>query len=536
MGLRVSGSKLSLVKACAYPFRSDVDVAPEPEVGRPAHTGIGFALLREHAVEPGRFEARPEVSQQARLDVLYEGGKERAERLIERWLKWWGGYQERRPGLRWESEIPFAFDPTTGKARRLKISAHRAYEGAKSHEFVGTADMIGTSASSIIVLDEKTGRPENVTPAVDNQQLKFLSMCHSLVEGPRVGHVGLVFPHVEVPLDEALIDGISIDAAKREFMALPARIASAKPTIGDWCKFCPHRSACPAWRQADDIFGAGRPPRAVSSPPMARIRTKTPAADVVQPSDLATDGGDQGAEPEVPPTPPPVVEVVEDEVALGGRAVRVTRTKIKPGVILFQAAPEQPVAPPDPEPEPRRATQRIRTADDFMMMGSRPLEDRDVPKLHEDFERIVERIYKVDALKEYDRLEKALKVGERRTDRGALNQALDEAEDNARLAHALFLASMLEAANWKSDAEIIMAPIRHVAVAELEKEKKTRTRTKDITEVDVRAKMAITNPDEFKWHAAHAAKISGMELQLKKLADLWSSRCASLRIMLDKVR
>jgi len=95
---------------------------------------------------------------------------------------------------------------------------------------------------------------------------------------------------------------------------------------------------------------------------------------------------------------------------------------------------------------------------------------------------------------------------------------------------------MLEAANWKSDAEIIMAPIRHVAVAELEKEKKTRTRTKDITEVDVRAKMAITNPDEFKWHAAHAAKISGMELQLKKLADLWSSRCASLRIMLDKVR
>lgn len=235
MGLRLSASRLSHAKSCGYPYRADVDAGPEEPVGRAAHTGVGFALLREYAIEPERFAAVPVLPVQAQLDVLYEGGRVRAERLVERWLHWWAGYSAGKPGLRWESEIPFAFDTLTGGARRLPVSEHRAYEGALPHEYVGTADMIGVGSKYIVVLDEKTGIKDFVTPAAKNAQLRFLSLCLSIITDVRVGKVGLVFPHLDDPLDEVPLTQAGIDAARAEFMELPLKIATSRPVVGDWC-------------------------------------------------------------------------------------------------------------------------------------------------------------------------------------------------------------------------------------------------------------------------------------------------------------
>lgn len=471
MGLRLSGSKLGLARKCGFPFRADVEVAPEPKIGRPAHTGVGFALLREYLVEDGRFTGRPDISKQAKQDIFHVGAKPRAERLIDRWLVWWESYLAKHPGLHWESEIPFAFDPSTGRARRLPVSSHRAYEGAKPHEIVGTVDMVGTSEREIIILDEKTGRRDNVAPARENAQLGFLSMCHSVVSKVRTGRVGLVFPHLEEPLDEVLIDGISIDAAKSEFMALPGKIATSGPTIGDWCRLCPHRAACPAWKSTDAVFSS-KPVRAVSS---REMRTRIKPGKV--PDEVVGSGGD------------------------------------------VQAGTARPQTSEDNDFAPKRGTTPRRAA-----------------VLSDDFQRIVEKVYKVDVLAEYDRLEKALRVGESRTDRAILVRALDEAESNAWRAHALYLSAIAERTRWEADAEMVSGPARSNAVAELSAEKRHGVRKKDITDADVRAKLASMHPDEFKWQEKESAKIRGMEKQLGKLADLWSSRCATLRIMVDKAR
>jgi len=530
LGLRLSASQLSRALKCSYPYRIDVDAGPEEPVGRAAHTGVGFALLREYAVEPERFDAVPTLPPQAQLDVLYKGGRVRAERLVERWLHWWKTYSAGKPGLKWESEIPFAFDPRTGVARRLLVSEHRAYEGVLPHEYVGTADMIGIGSKYIVVLDEKTGQKAYVTPARDNPQLRFLSLCLSIITGIRVGKVGLVFPHLDLDdlLDEVPLTEAGIDAARAEFMELPSRIATSRPVIGDWCTFCPLKKngTCPSWIGTEDIFGKWVPRRlsagAVSSPPMARIRTKP---------------GNVGGEPTQPAPEAPTA---------GRPAVGRTRKLV----------PEGPQTPEDNDfaPKARHAAwdaefasarvreslardgERPQTPEDNEFAPKRGLRPRKSPELTPDFEHIVERVYQVDALKEYNRLEAALRVGERRTDRGALNFALDEAENNARLAHALYISAVLERARWEADAEIIMAPVRSIAVAELEKDKRDKIRTKDITDADVRAKMAALHPDEFKDHKDRSAKIKGMEDQLKRIADLWQSRCSSLRTMMDKVR
>lgn len=532
VGLRLSASQLSRALKCSYPYREDVDAGPEEPVGRAAHTGVGFALLREYAIEPERFAAVPVLPMQAQLDVLYEGGRVRAERLVERWLHWWAGYSAGKPGLRWESEIPFAFDTHTGNARRLPVSEHRAYEGALPHEYVGTADMIGVGSKYIVVLDEKTGQKAYVTTARDNAQLRFLSLCLSIITDVRVGKVGLVFPHLEDPLDEVPLTEAGIDAARAEFMELPLKIAVSRPVVGDWCTFCPLKKngTCPAWVGTEDVFGNWEPKKrrlqiAVSSPAMSTpVRVKHPP---VAPVDTAT---------QTAPEPAPQAAPARRKVTLGTPLPgdpTAGRPAVEPADAGYDSLGESGVDHPELTP-----TKFVRpsTSDDNDLapkLGSPP---RGAPVLRADFERIVDRVYGLDVRKEYDRLEKALKVGERRADRGALSAALDEAEENALVAHALSLVALQERSRWEADAEVVMAPIRKMAVEQLEDEKKRKIRSKDITEADVKALMASLNPDAVKWHADGGGKVRGMEKQIDRLASLWQSRCSSLRILLEKAR
>ena len=160
----------------------------------------------------------------------------------------------------------------------------------------------------------------------------------------------------------------------------------------------------------------------------------------------------------------------------------------------------------------------------------------DLPMVSGDFARIVDRVYRVDALKDYDRLEKAIRLGAARADRGSVMAAVDDAEDNARLAHGLFLNARVERVAWEAEAEVVMSSIRSEANRALQAEKTEGARNKAITDADVRSKMASLHPDEFRAYEERSAKLRGTEDHLARLADLWQSRCASTRVLADKSR
>lgn len=158
------------------------------------------------------------------------------------------------------------------------------------------------------------------------------------------------------------------------------------------------------------------------------------------------------------------------------------------------------------------------------------------PGISPDYERIVERVYSVNALEDYEDIEKSLHVGEQRGDRATLLKALDEAETKSRIAHRLFLGARLEKVRYEVDADAVMGAIRQKATDLLEDEKADGTRKKAITEADVTSKMVELHRDEVLHQRERKEKISGTVLHLEKLADLWQSRCRSLATMISNLR
>lgn len=162
--------------------------------------------------------------------------------------------------------------------------------------------------------------------------------------------------------------------------------------------------------------------------------------------------------------------------------------------------------------------------------------DSPMPRVSHDLERITESIYAVDYRATFERLQAELRVGEKRADYATLAKALDDAEDNARLAHALYLAAKLEREKWKLDMEVILAPMRTEATGELQKEKEQGLRSKQITDADVESKIAALHPEEVQWHASKATKLRGMEEHLLHLVELWKSRCRTLQTLVGALR
>lgn len=152
-------------------------------------------------------------------------------------------------------------------------------------------------------------------------------------------------------------------------------------------------------------------------------------------------------------------------------------------------------------------------------------------------ERIVETYFEVaDSKKEHDELVRALQLGEGHTDRGAIRQALDAAQDRARRAHRLYCAACIERARYTIDAEVVMAAMRAQAHQELEDEKATGDRKKAITDTDVRDKVAASHPKEVRDLGVREVAVRCLEDDLKNLSRLWSSRVSSLEAMLASSR
>ena len=150
--------------------------------------------------------------------------------------------------------------------------------------------------------------------------------------------------------------------------------------------------------------------------------------------------------------------------------------------------------------------------------------------------RIFETLFQVDIWEDFKRLKTALRVGEKHRDYATLMKALDEAEDNARLAHGLFVNAKLISERFEADAALVEAAMRKEATSVLQSEKTKGERSKAITDADVSAQCATMFPDEWMRVQVDRRQHKLTVSHLEHLVTCWNSRCRSLQTMVAKVR
>lgn len=152
------------------------------------------------------------------------------------------------------------------------------------------------------------------------------------------------------------------------------------------------------------------------------------------------------------------------------------------------------------------------------------------------FAKIVASHHLDDPFSEYQELEAALKVQDKRNDHGSIMSALNDAETNARRAFRLYFASSIERRRWHLDNALVLGAMREQATRKLQAEKEAKIRNKMITDADVEGMAAILFPDEWREQQLTAEKVERTEKSMAHLAEMWASRCKSLNAMLSRSR
>lgn len=157
-------------------------------------------------------------------------------------------------------------------------------------------------------------------------------------------------------------------------------------------------------------------------------------------------------------------------------------------------------------------------------------------KLREDLDKIVEVVFVNNMQETWERLRKALVIGEKRSDHGTLQQALDRAEKNAHDAHRLYVTAKVEHQRWERENDVVFSAMWSKANRSLQKEKDDGLRSKQITDADIKARMATLWPDEYSAQETRRAKVKATVEALEDLAEQWKSRCRTLQTMMGKLR
>lgn len=152
------------------------------------------------------------------------------------------------------------------------------------------------------------------------------------------------------------------------------------------------------------------------------------------------------------------------------------------------------------------------------------------------FEQIVESIHLDDIKGTYDKLEKALRVGEKRTNRAVLLKRLDESQTYARLAHKLWMNAKAAFTAWELDNEAVWSAMWSEANRALQEEKAQGQRSKQITDADVKAMVASIYPAEYKHQEVKRVRVKGMVSDCEHLTEMWNQRISTVRVMYEKAR
>jgi len=164
-------------------------------------------------------------------------------------------------GKGWETEVAFALDLASGRARRLGAHIGRDYQ-VSGEEVPGTADVVSSAeqargAGLVEVYDYK-GAFAPVPPAARNWQLRFLAAAAARTYGVARARVGIIRLREDGSTwrDEVELDALDLDLVLADLRRVVGRVREARALVeagrtpdvhrGDHCRSCPAFASCPA--------------------------------------------------------------------------------------------------------------------------------------------------------------------------------------------------------------------------------------------------------------------------------------------------
>lgn len=155
-------------------------------------------------------------------------------------------------------EVAFAWDTETREARELGVDLRRDYPARPLHVIPGAIDLHGRRVldGKPVVRDIKTGR--YVGQVKDHWQTRFHAAAAAYVAGEDSCEGGIAYVHSDgsVHVDPYVFSAYELDAVPddladvvagvREARAVYAETGRVHVASGEWCKYCPALSACPA--------------------------------------------------------------------------------------------------------------------------------------------------------------------------------------------------------------------------------------------------------------------------------------------------
>jgi hypothetical protein len=114
--------------------------------------------------------------------------------------------------------------------------------------------------------------------------------------------------------------------------------------------------------------------------------------------------------------------------------------------------------------------------------------------------------------------------------------ALDSAEHRARRAFRVYLQVQEMREEWELENKVIFGSMRAEAMRTLQREKDSGARSKAITNDDIEAEMARIYPDQWIAQEKQRAKARRVEEDARHRAEMWSSKCRSLGVLVTKGR
>lgn len=224
--MRLTGSRVGIARHCGWAFREDT-IYPERPRGDGAaesnvlHAAIAGTLVGNTIILPYNLHAQYDVA----LNHLRQYGIENV-----------------RP------EVSFAWDPATGKARRLGSMLDRKYEeaGALPHEICLSLDYLVVRDEDVVIGDWKAHFTSNVTPADDNAQLALGALCATQVYGVKAAKVEIVgLETTKAYVDDYYLRALELMTWDAEFRRVVKSIPGSIAVAGGHCTWCPALGACP---------------------------------------------------------------------------------------------------------------------------------------------------------------------------------------------------------------------------------------------------------------------------------------------------
>lgn len=231
---RPSGSRTALGLACLWPWHPEAQPWPEDRPGPAAERGS-----RMHARAAALLAA--DAPQVPALDAGEEDGVVAMVRAVASLAG-----IDARP----LTEVAFAYDASSDQSTYLGRHLERDYSAAPRGTRCLSLDVVWQDGDAVVVVDFKTGRAEHVEAAAENAQLALGALATARHHGVQRAVVALVFEDGRIDAHE--LDALDLDAwadrLRQNDRALDE--ASASPSPGSHCGYCPAKGKCPVTRAA----------------------------------------------------------------------------------------------------------------------------------------------------------------------------------------------------------------------------------------------------------------------------------------------